>query len=211
MFSQLSEWFTHWISTVPPGVVYAAVGLVVLVESLGVPFPGEFAVISATLITVQPGSPVHWPVLAVCAGAGAVVGDSIGYAIGHRGGRPLFGKLGRRFPRHFGPKQFAAAERAFARWGAWAVFLGRFVLLLRIFAGPLAGALKMRYRDFFAANALGGVVWAAGTTALIHYAGTAVEKWLSGFALWSLVAAAAFGIATSLLLRHRAAAQNKDV
>jgi membrane protein DedA with SNARE-associated domain len=56
------------------------------------------------------------------------------------------------------------AESVFTRWGVLAVFFGRFIALLRIFAGPLAGALKMRYPKFLAANVLGGICWATGTT-----------------------------------------------
>src|SRR5438309_1433215 len=83
-----------------------------------------------------------------------IIVDSIGYSIGRKGGKPLFEWLGRKFPKHFGPSHLATAERAFQKWGMWAVFFGRFIALLRIFAGPLAGALKMRYSRFLTANAL---------------------------------------------------------
>jgi len=59
------------------------------------------------------------------------------------------------------------------------VFFGRFIALLRIFAGPLAGSLRMPYPRFLAANACGGIVWAAGLTYLIWFLGVAAEKWLS--------------------------------
>ena len=88
---------------------------------------------------------------------GAIIGDTIGYSIGHRFGMSLFERLGNRFPKHFGPGHVALAKQLFARWGVWAVFFGRFIALLRIFAGPLAGALKMRYPYFLAANASGAV------------------------------------------------------
>src|SRR5204862_172864 len=84
--------------------------------------------------------------------AAAMTGDSIGYLIGHRAGSPLFDWLGRKFPRHFGPGHVALAERVFTRHGVWAVFFGRFIALLRIFAGPLAGSLRMPYGRFLAAN-----------------------------------------------------------
>ena len=69
----------------------------------------------------------------------------------------LFERLGKRFPKHFGPGHVALAKQLFARWGVWAVFFGRFIALLRILAGPLAGALKMRYPHFLAANATGAL------------------------------------------------------
>lgn len=115
----------------------------------------------------------------------------------------LFERLGKRFPKHFGPGHVALAKQLFARWGGWAVFFGRFIALLRIFAGPLAGAMRMRYPRFFAANASGAVVWAGGTVAVIYYAGMAAERWLSRFSWIALVAAIAIGIGATLLMRER--------
>ena len=98
-------------------------------------------------------------VVAAAATTGAIIGDTIGYSIGHRYGMSLFERLGTRFPKHFGPGHVALAKRLFAKWGVWAVFFGRFIALLRIFAGPLAGALKMKYSHFLAANASGALLW----------------------------------------------------
>ncbi len=67
----------------------------------------------------------------------------------------------------------------------WAVFFGRFVALLRIFAGPLAGVLRMPYWKFLIANVLGGIVWAGGTTAVIYYVGVVAEVWLKRFSGWA--------------------------
>jgi len=200
----IGEWISNWIMTVPPLAVYVSVGLIIMIESLGIPLPGEFALVGASLLTLQPNAPVQWGIVAACASAGAIGGDSIGYTIGRKGGRPLFAWAGRRFPRHFGPSHIAVAEKAFDRWGMWAVFFGRFILLLRILAGPLAGALKMPYPRFLIANALGGIVWATGTAALIHYVGKVVETWLSGIALWGLVAALLGGLLLTFLLKRRA-------
>ena len=124
---------------------------------------------------------------------GAIVGDTIGYSIGRRYGMGLFERLGKRFPKHFGPGHVALAKQLFTRWGMWAVFFGRFIALLRIFAGPLAGALKMPYSHFLAANATGGLFWAGGTTAVVYYLGLAAEKWLSRFSWIALVVAIVIG------------------
>jgi membrane protein DedA with SNARE-associated domain len=132
-----------------------------------------------------------------------VIGDSIGYAIGRRLGLPLFDRLGRRFPRHFGPGHVMFAERLFDRWGSRAVFFGRFIALLRILAGPLAGALKMRYVRFLTANVAGAICWAGGTTALIYYAGMAAERWLARFSWIALVVAVVCGAIVAALLRER--------
>src|SRR5687768_16224710 len=118
-------WVETWMAALPPVLVYTIVGLVVGVESMGVPVPGEITLITASLMAAQQLVTPFW--VAAAATFGAVVGASIGYAIGRRGGRALLVGLGGRFPKHFGPEHLARAERAFRRWGVWAVFFGRFV------------------------------------------------------------------------------------
>ncbi|MGW3027068.1 DedA family protein [Streptomyces sp. NPDC001221] len=193
----------EWLDTVPAVAVYAVVALVIGVESLGIPLPGEIVLVSAALLSSQ-HSGINPVVLGTCAAAGAVVGDSIGYAIGRKGGRPLLAWLGRRFPRHFSEGHVATAERSFEKWGMWAVFFGRFVALLRIFAGPLAGVLRMPYWKFLTANFLGGAVWAGGTTAVIYYVGVVAESWLKKFSWLGLVAAVLIGVASMLVVRRKA-------
>ena len=192
-----------WLGNLPPLTILVLVGGIILLESMGIPLPGEITLISASLLAVT-GAVNIWGV-AIAASIGAIVGDSIGYAIGRRGGRPLLEKFGCRFPKHFGPSHLARAEAIFAKWGVWAVFFGRFVALLRILAGPLAGALHVPYRKFLIANATGGIVWASGTAFVIYHAGHAAEKYLKGFAWIALVAAIAFGLGTTIYLRRRAA------
>jgi membrane protein DedA with SNARE-associated domain len=183
-------------------MVFVVVGGIILLESMGIPLPGEITLVSAALLAAA-GVTNVWGV-AVAAATGAIIGDSIGYTIGHRGGRPLLERFGRRFPRHFGPPHLARAEQIFGRWGVWAVFFGRFVALLRILAGPLAGALRVPYRRFLVANASGGIVWAFGTAFVIYHVGRAAEHYLKDFSWAALVAAVAFGLGTTFYLRRRA-------
>jgi membrane protein DedA with SNARE-associated domain len=124
--------------------------------------------------------------------------------VGRRGGRGVLERFGRRFPKHFGPAHLAHAERLFQRYGVWAVFFGRFVALLRILAGPLAGALRVPYPKFLLANATGGIVWAYGTAFAIFYAGQAAERWLKQFSWVALVVAMVAGLATTMYLKRRA-------
>jgi len=191
------------LQAIPPVAVYLIVGAVIGMESLGIPLPGEIALVSAALLASRHTLDINPVAVGAAATIGAVVGDSIGYSIGRRFGMSLFERLGNRFPNHFGPGHVALAKRLFARWGVWAVFFGRFIALLRIFAGPLAGALKMPYPHFLAANASGGLLWAGGTTAVVYYAGLAAEHWLSRFSWIALVVAVLVGIAMTLLLRER--------
>ena len=193
---------SHLLESIPPEAVYLIVGVMIMIESLGIPVPGEIALVTAAVLATQhKGLEPAW--IAVAASAGAIAGDSIGFYVGHRVGKPLFGWLGGKFPRHFGPSHVVVAERFFTRHGAWAVFFGRFIALLRIFSGPLAGSLHMPYGRFLAANASGGIIWATGITYLIWFLGQAAEKWLSRASWIGLVAALAVGLAVTLLIRRR--------
>ncbi|MBP5872599.1 DedA family protein [Streptomyces scabiei] len=193
----------EWLGTVPPLAVYLLVGLVIGLESLGIPLPGEIILVSSALLASQHGE-IDPFVLGACATAGAIIGDSIGYAIGRKGGRPLLAKLNRRFPKHFSEGNIAVAERSFDRWGMWAVFFGRFIALLRIFAGPLAGVLQMPYWRFLVANVLGGILWAGGTTAVIYYVGIVAEAWLKRFSWLGLVLAVLIGVTSMLVIKRKA-------
>ena len=192
----------HVLEAIPPLSVYLLVGLVVMVESLGIPIPGEIVLVSAALLaSSHSGLNPLW--IGALASAGAIIGDSIGYLIGKKGGKRLFDWASRKFPKHFGPQHIANAERMFHKRGMWAVFFGRFVAVLRILAGPLAGSLNMHYPRFLIANALGGIIWAGGTTALIYYLGVVADKWLKGFQWAGLGAALVVGLVVTLVLKKR--------
>lgn len=195
-----------FLATIPPLAVYLTVGLIIGLESLGIPLPGEIALVAAAVLSTRPGLEIDPVWVGAAAISGAIVGDTIGYTIGRRYGMTLFEKLGRRFPRHFGTGHVALAKQLFARWGAWAVFFGRFIALLRILAGPLAGALRMRYPHFLAANATGALCWAGGTTAVVYFLGLAAEKWLARFSWVALITAVIAGIAMTKLLKDRTTA-----
>lgn len=194
----------QWLEAIPPILVYLLVGGVIGFESLGIPLPGEIVLVSSALLASRHiGIDPLW--VGVCGSAGAIIGDSIGYAIGRAGGKRLFDWAGRKFPKHFGPDHIANAERIFQKRGVWAVFFGRFVALLRILCGPLAGSLHMHYPKFLAANALGGIVWAGGTTAAVYYLGIVAEQWLSRFSYVALGVAVVAGVVISLLVKKRMA------
>jgi membrane protein DedA with SNARE-associated domain len=188
---------------VPPLVVYLAVGLVVGVESMGIPLPGEVVLVSAALLSSRQELDVSPAGVAAAAAVGAILGDSVGFAAGRRFGDRLFTFLGRRFPRQVSDAHVAWAEHVFTRYGVLAVFFGRFIALLRIFAGPLAGALRMPYRRFLLANVLGALVWAGGTTAAIYALGTVAERWLQRSAWVALVLAAVVALVAARTMHHR--------
>ncbi|SDO35948.1 membrane protein DedA, SNARE-associated domain [Klenkia soli] len=200
----------EWLQGLPPLAVYLTVLLVVGVESIGVPLPGETVLIGAALLA---GQGVVSPVtVAVCAALSAAVGDSIGYLLGRRYGDRLFAWAARRSPKHLGPERVAAARSLMERHGMWAVFLGRFVALLRILSGPLAGSLGMPYRRFAIANWAGAALWAGVTTAVVVALGAAAEKLLGNISTGGLVAVVvlALGAVVALRVRRRRRQRQSD-
>lgn len=193
----------HWLTTIPPFAVYLLAGLSVGVESLGIPFPGEIILVAAAVMSSKHELAISPHGIAIAAVCGAVIGDTIGYTIGRRYGQRLFAFLERRFPHHFSKDLVDYAEHVFHRWGVLAVFFGRFIALLRIFAGPLSGSLRMHYPRFLIANFCGAVCWAAGTTYLVYYLGKAAESYLKNFSYVGLGVALVLGLLVSTVLRRR--------
>ncbi|ANZ43188.1 hypothetical protein BBK82_32270 [Lentzea guizhouensis] len=178
---------SHWLQTVPPLLVYVIVGLVVGLESVGIPLPGEIVLVTAALMASHHDG-VNPVVVGACASAGAIIGDSIGYSLGKRFGPRIFTRAEAKLPRHFDAGKISRARALFERHGAWAVFFGRFVALLRILSGPLAATMGMHYGKFLLANALGGIAWAGGTTAAVYFLGEAAEKYFAEFSWIALLA-----------------------
>ncbi len=150
---------------------YPAVFLLVMGESLGLPLPGETAlVVAAGASGVGTGLSVWWVIL--CAAGGAALGDTLGYWIGRKGGRPLLLKgVG---PIRIRKKKLDRAEHFFEQHGAKTIFLARFIMFLRVVAAFVAGASRMHYRTFLFYNISGGIVWAMSIGLLAHFAGRQV-------------------------------------
>lgn len=189
--------------SVPHWAVYLIIGGIVFLESMGIPLPGETALIAAAILSAHHEASVTPLGVALAGATGAIVGDSVGYAIGRRFGRHLLALLRRRFPKHFGAEQVAYAEHVFHVYGMSAVFFGRFIALLRIFAGPLSGILRMHYPRFLAANAAGGIAWAFVMTFSVYYLGVVAEHWLKNIAWLGLAAFVAVAVGISLLMKQR--------
>jgi membrane protein DedA with SNARE-associated domain len=181
-------------------VAYLVVGLVIGIESMGVPLPGETTLIAAALLASQGDLRLEFVIGA--AAAGAIVGDSIGYYIGRQAGRGLFERLGRRF-HHFSEDRIVRAEKYFHRYGVWTVFFGRFVALLRIFAGPMAGMLRMPYPQFLAANAAGGITWATTIGIVAFNIGDNADKIFGQVSVWALVVIGLAAVAVYMFYKVR--------
>ncbi len=165
---------------------YPGIAAIVGLESAGLPLPGETTLLAASYLAAT--GHLSLPLVIGSAALGAVVGDSVGYLVGRKGGRRLLERRGRWLG--VTPEKLAKANRYFARHGAKTVFFGRFVAFLRVLAGPLAGASKMPYRRFLAANAAGALAWATTMGTLAYFFGKPVAAVLSSMGLWALVALA---------------------
>lgn len=151
---------------------YAIVLLGVGIESMGIPVPGETALVIGAVAAAQ--GRLHLTGVVVAGVTGAVVGDNIGYWVGRRWGRGLVRVRGVRLV--WDERRMAVAERFFERRGWVAVFLGRFVALLRIFAGPLAGMHHMPWPRFVVANAAGAILWVGAVTAVGFTLGSNLDR-----------------------------------
>lgn len=176
---------------------YAAVFVFVMIESLGVPFPGETMVIAAALYAGTSHALSVWIIWAAAA-AGAIVGDNIGFGIGHWGGYRLLRRYGPKV--HLNEAKVKVGRLVFDRHGPKVVFFGRFVSILRTYAAFLAGTNRMPYLRFLFFNAAGGIIWSGIYAVGFYYAGSAlkgvrgpVDYGLGGAALVILIG---FGIWT---------------
>lgn len=137
---------------------YLAVFTLVLLESAGMPLPGETALIAAAIYAGTQHTMDIGLVIAAAAG-GAILGDNLGFWIGRKLGRGLLVRYGRYI--RLDQQKLDVAEYLFMRQGGKIVFFGRFVAFLRALAAILAGISHFPPFQFFFYNAAGGIVWAA--------------------------------------------------
>ncbi|HET7686417.1 MAG TPA: DedA family protein [Candidatus Limnocylindria bacterium] len=151
-------------------VGYLGVAVAVALETIVAPIPSEVILpmagwkvsqSAADPSIVEPLTRLAWniPLAVAFATVGSLVGAVAGYAIGLWGGRPLLDRFGRYVG--IGPGDLDRADRWFARWGAWAVFLGRMVPLVRTFVSYPAGISRMPFGRFLLFSALGSIPWNA--------------------------------------------------
>lgn len=137
---------------------YWAVALIVGLESMGIPLPGETILVLAAVYVAADATFNIWLVIGAAA-AGSIIGDNAGYFIGKHYAYGLLVRYGS----HVGmsKSRIKVGQYLFRQHGGMVVFLGRFVALLRILAAFLAGVNHMPWRLFLIANAAGGVLWAS--------------------------------------------------
>jgi membrane-associated protein len=185
-----------------------ALPAIIGLESLGIPSPGETALILAAVLASQ-GKLQIWLVIVIAA-ASAIVGDNIGYLLGH--------KLGRRVLTAPGPMQgrrtevIDAGDRFFAKHGPKAVFIGRWIALVRFAVAWLAGIEHMPFRTFFIYNALGGIAWATAYGLVGFYAGKAAADAITKYGVYAALALVVLIIAFVAwrLIRERRRTSSSD-
>jgi membrane protein DedA with SNARE-associated domain len=156
---------TAAIISVSSGLGYLLPALIGL-ESMGVPSPGETALVLAAVLASQ-GHLDIWLVILIGASS-AIVGDNIGYLLGRHLGRDVLEGAGPFRARRV--RMIAVGDRYFRAHGAKTVFIGRWIALIRFATAWLAGINHMRFRTFFLWNASGGITWAI-TYGLVGYYG----------------------------------------
>jgi len=186
---------------------YLVVLFGVMLESIGVPLPGETILIASGVLAQQGhldvGDAVAFGIV------GAVVGDQIGYWLGREGGRPFVLRWGRYV--RITPERLARAEAFFGRHGGKAVFLARFFAGFRVFGALVAGISRMHWRTFAFYNALGGAVWATAAVLAGYLLGGSlglVDRWLGRATLLLAVLAA---VAVGSYLAYRWVAVHRDL
>ena len=179
---------------------YPLLFVVVMGESSGLPIPGETGLIAASVLASQ--GKLEIAIVIALAATAAIVGDNIGYLIGRKGGRWLLER-----PGPFKRQRKAALEIGepfFERHGPKAVFFGRFLLGLRVWASWLAGTTRMPWRSFVLWNALGGITWAIVVGLIAYFLGHSASNAIQAFGLYGLAALAIAAVSAFFVhRRHR--------
>ncbi len=169
------------------------------IESLGVPSPGETALVLACVLASQGKLSIEL-VIAIAA-ASAILGDNIGYWIGRLAGRRVLTAPGFMYERRVALIDYG--DRFFTKHGPKAVFLGRWIALVRVTAAWMAGMNHMPFRTFFLYNALGGIAWAISVGLVGYYAGAGAVHVITRFGVVAIVVLVVAGIAAFVWLRAR--------
>ena len=165
--------------------------LVVMIESFGVPLPGETALILFGVLASQ--GHYNIAVVIAVAAAGAIVGDNLGYwIIGRWGGRALFRRWG--WLRRYSDRVLPRAEELMAKHGGKTVFFGRFITVLRYTAAWVAGLGRMHWATFLFWNAAGGIAWATLVGLVAYYGGQSAADAIARYGIY------AFGVIAGILI-----------
>jgi membrane protein DedA with SNARE-associated domain len=178
---------------------YGLVFVVIMLEAMGVPFPGESLIIGASVYAATTGR-LQIVFVVVAAIGGAIMGDNFGYLIGRWAGVPLL----RRFGKYVGltEKRMDLSRYLFKTQGGKVVFVGRFIAILRTFVALFAGANHMEWRTFLLWNAVGGVAWASLYGFGAYILGNAMKRLAGPIGIGIAVVAAIVVVVAIVMLRR---------
>jgi membrane protein DedA with SNARE-associated domain len=185
--------------TVAREVGYPVLFVLVAIETMGIPLPGETALFTAGILASR-GDLTIEVVIAVAACA-AILGDNIGFLIGRRVGRGLLLRDGLFADQR--RRLVEVGEPFFARHGPKAVFLGRWITGLRITSAWLAGINRMAWPTFVFWNALGGICWAASVALVAYFLGRGAERAFKLAGVGGAAVVVVGGVVVWLVLRRR--------
>ena len=189
---------------------YWAVFFGVMLENAGVPVPGETILLIAGYFAASRPDQFNIIRVMITAATGAVVGDNIGFAIGHHYGRGILLRFGRFI--FLTPKRLEHMENYFRSHGNKTILVARFITGLRVFAALLAGASKMRWRVFFVYNVAGALLWSIVITTLGYLFGQSLPllvKWVGRSGTILLIVAIVIAVIAWRISRHRIKARSK--
>jgi membrane protein DedA with SNARE-associated domain len=200
--------FTHHLSQLLQSYTYPVLLLLVLLESLGIPLPGEIALVTAAAYASS--GHISIAIVIVLAALGAIVGGIIGYWIGLKGGLPLVTRYGG----YIGVREshIIRAHAFFERNGSKTILFGRFIAILRTWAAVVAGAAAMSFTTFVTYNTIGSIVWAIVFGLLGFYFGRdlpVLEKYISRVSFGVLIVGAV-GIGLFFFIKRRRAGSQRD-
>ncbi len=189
---------------------YWAIFCGILLENMGIPIPGETITLVGGFLAGSDELNV-WYVLAA-ATVGAIIGDSGGYLLGYYGGWPLLVRIGKLL--RISEDKLVGLRDRFSQNADKAVLLGRFVALLRVFAGPLAGITRMPYPKFLLCNAIGAASWASVMVSLTYFLGRlfpldVLVRWAAEFTGIALIVVIGWVAITWWLESRRATPQGQ--
>jgi len=192
---------------------YPAITIFILIESAGIPFPGETMLLLASFYAAIDHQ-LRLPVIIACAALGAIVGDNLGYYLGRTKGQTIVERYGHRI--FLKPEHLKRTEIFFAKYGDKTVFLGRFVAVLRTWSAFLAGVNRMHWRTFLIYNTAGGILWAMLYGTLGYYAGRFLHdnfsqiEHLASTITWTLAAIIVLGSSIVAFILYRKHKKHTD-
>jgi membrane protein DedA with SNARE-associated domain len=182
---------------------YLAVLVFVSIESIGIPFPGETMLLIAAVYAGTTHQ-LSIPLVIMSAAGGAILGDNIGFFVGHTGGYRFLRRYGRYV--HLNERKLKLGQYLFMKHGGKVVFFGRFVAVLRALAAFLAGTNRMPWVRFLIFNAAGGIVWATIYGMGGYFLGKNVQRLSGPLGIVTIVLATCITIAGFFFLsrnKHR--------